>query len=1144
MKLTFLYNAVCAIRAVKYKFLLVLKITTILLLVGAMHLSAATYSQTVSISKKNTNLESVFKNIKQQTGYLFFYSGKVNLSGKTLNIDLKDVSLEEALTTCLKNYNLTYNIVDKTIVIRNKAPEDDVISAVNAVMNKQFITGKVIDSVDKAAIPGVNISLKNSKGFIGQTNATGDFVVSADIGDVLVFSFIGYKPKEVKVDGKPIVVKLSPQVNAIGDVVVTGYQVIKKDNYTGSAIIVKGDDLKRVNPNNLIQSLATFDPSFRIDQNNLLGSDPNAMPKINVRGSTTLPSINGDIIDRNNLSSSYNLPIFMLDGFSVSLQKVTDLDINRIASITILKDAAATAVYGSRAANGVIVITTKAPIAGKLQVQYNYDLTVTAPDLTDYHVLNAKDKLQYEKLAGLYSAVNNTANTQDELDQQYYSKLKNVVSGVNTYWLSQPLRNTFGHAHSLYAEGGDTTFRYGVNLRYQNTPGVMKGSTRNRYSGGMNFNYNPTRNLLFKNEVTVTQVDGVNSKYGNFADYVAMNPYYPIRDDSGNILREVANWKVDTHQSGAAQYKSIPVYNPLFEAGLGNFDKSGYLEVLDNFSIDWKLTPALRLIGLISVNDSKSTADTFVSPFSNSFFNGPTADIQNRGSYTYTASNSLSFDGNIRFVYNKQIGDNSVNAVFGSNVTSSKSDYKSFQARGFSNDKFTNIGFARTYTPDSAPGGDVSNSRLVGTFFNTSYAFKNRYLLDASFRLDGSSSFGANQRFAPFWAGGIGWNLHNESFMHENFPAISRFKLTATAGLTGSVDFPPYLSKTTYTYQTSNWYSTGIGALVNGYGNENLKWQKTTEYDYGLDMGLFNDRVLINPRYYHKLTKGLLTDINIAPSTGYTTYKENLGDMSNNGYELYVVVNAYKSKDLNVNFTGNLAHNKNTIVKISNSLKSYNQSVDDYQSNPDNNAQGRPLLRFNEGQSLNTIYAVKSKGIDPENGKEIFIKRDGSLTYVYDIADTQPVGDETPKVEGFFGSSVTYKQFLLSFSFHYQLGGETYNQTLVDRVENADPRFNVDSRALDQRWKQPGDVTFYKNIADLGTSFASSRFVQKVNLVELKSVYLSYDLKKSVAQKLGMRTLRAGITANDIFRASSIEIERGIQYPYARSLTCSLTATF
>ncbi|MCC8426486.1 SusC/RagA family TonB-linked outer membrane protein [Mucilaginibacter sp. UR6-11] len=1143
MKLIFLCRSVFFSEATKRKTYVVMKLTTILLLIGALQLSAAGFAQTVTISRHNASLETLFKDIKKQTGYTFFYTGKINVR-QTQDVDLKNATIAEAMRTCLQQLALDFTIVDKTVVISPAKPaKAEKPVPVSVIAAPLIIQGKIIDSASREPLIGVNISVKNKPIHV-QTNANGDFGLAANAGDVLVISYIGYNTKEITViDNKPLVIQLSIRSNHVNDVVVTGYQVIKRDNYTGSAVTISGDDLRRVNPQSVIKSIATFDPSFRIADNNILGSNPNALPKITVRGSTTLPSVNGAIINRNDLSSSYNQPVFILDGFEVSLEKVVDMDINRIASINILKDAAATAVYGSKAANGVIVITTRAPAPGKLQLTYNSELRVQAPDLTGYHVLNASDKLQYEKLAGLYSTVNNTANSQDQLDQEYYSKLRNVVSGVNSYWLSQPLQNAYGMKHSIYAEGGDTTFRYGIDLRYETSPGVMKGSGRDRYTGGMSFFYNPTRSLLVKNEVTVSQIKSRNSEYGDFSTYVSMNPYYPIRDANGNYIREIANWRVDTHAKGPDQIKNEPVYNPLFESTLGSFDRSAYLEFQDNFSADWKILPGLRLIGLFSVINTKSTSDKFVSPLSNSFYFGPTSDIQNRGSYDYSADNLLTLNGNIKLVYNKQLGDHSINAVLNSQVYTSNEDYKGFQARGFSNDRFTNIGFARTYTPNSSPDGNVYTTRTISQFFTANYAYRNKYLLDATLSANGSSAFGANQRIAPFWAGGIGWNAHYEDFIKNNLSSVSRLKLTFTTGLTGSVNFPPSLANTTYNYQ-SDWYSTGVGAVVNAYGNQDLKWQKTTNYDYSLELGLFKDRVVINPHYYYKLTKGLVNSVNIAPSTGFATYDANLGDMSNKGYELYVTVNAYRTQDVNINFIGNLAHNKNTIVKISNALKAYNDAVNNYQSNADNKAQGIPLLHYQEGQSLYTIWGVKSMGIDPENGKEILVKRDGSLTYDWNAVDEQPIGNMEPKAEGFVGSNITFKQFLLSFQFHYKFGGQVFNQTLIDRVENADPRFNVDSRVLTERWQKPGDKALYKNVADLGTSYATSRFVQRENTIDLPSVTLSYEVKKTFAKKIGMHSLRATLTVNDAFYSSTIQQERGIQYPYARSLTGSIQATF
>jgi TonB-linked SusC/RagA family outer membrane protein len=1134
-------------RRVKCKFLIVMKLTAILLLIGTLHLSAASYSQSITISKRNTTLSSLFKDVKKQTGYLFFYNGKVNISNQTLNVDLKNVPLEEALTAFLKDFPLNFSIVDKTIVITNKVPEKG-----NGTIASTFIevTGKVIDSKTQLPIPGVNIYVKGKKATRTSTNDKGEFKINSNPEDILVFVYVGFKEKEVKVgEEKFFTVSLEDQVNQMEDVVITGYQTIKKESYTGNAIVIKGEDLKRTNPQNLLKAIQSFDPSFRLQVNNLAGSDPNALPRINVRGTTALPGIptsKDDVLDRNNIAASFNLPAFILDGFEVSVQKVIDLDINRIESVTLLKDAAASAVYGSRAANGVMVITTKAPVAGKLQLFYNYEMNFTAPDLSDYHVLNAEQKIQYEQLAGLYKygAGSNGTTSQDILDAQLFSRLKNVAGGVNTYWLSQPLRNTYGQKHSLNAQGGDQTFRYGVDARYQTQPGVMKGTTRDRYSGGMNFIYSPNSRLIIRNDLSIAQNNGANSPYGSFSAYAKMNPYYPKADSSGRIIQELGRWNVNTFQNADnKQFVEQFVFNPLFESSLSNFSKDATTEILNAFTADYKLSPSFRLRALLSYTKTDYKFDEFKSPLSNEFYAVETSKLNNRGRYDFNSRATDKLDANSTLSYFKQVGEHAFNLVVGVNVLSSTENYKAFSAQGFSNDRFSNIGFARIYKDQSRPDGNVLIKRTLSSFFSGNYSYKNKYLFDGSFRMDGSSSFGSNKRFAPFGSVGLGWNMHNEDFLKDS-EVISQIRLKGSVGLLGSIAFDPYLSKSIYTYQNDNWYSTGVGALALGYGNSNLEWQKTQTLDLGADLGFFKDRVVISPRYYNKLTKGLITDINLVPSTGFTSYKENLGDMRNKGYEVYLQANVLRAKDLNINITGNAAHNTNTLVKISNSLKAFNSKIDDLQNDDKNLLYTIPLVRYNEGQSMNTIYAVKSLGIDPENGREIYVKNDGSLTYDYDIKDTQAVGNTTPTLDGSIGGNIMYKGFTMSFSLYYKFGGQLYNQTLIDRIENANPRENVDSRALSQRWIKPGDNALYKNIQDLTLTRASSRFVQKENLIDLQSVYLSYDFKRDLIKKAGFQNLRAAISMNDIYRLSSVDIERGIDYPFARSFTFSLQASF
>lgn len=1115
---------------------------TVLLVAACVFLCTMAQAQRVTLSEHNASLKKVFRDIKEQTGYVFFYNSSLLSQAHPVTIEVKDEELRVVLEQCFRDQPLSWNIVNKTIVVSarkatSQAPEPP---AAADTAQPGTATGRVTGENNKP-LAGANIVVEGKKGVGAVTDNEGRFRVTAATGATLLISYIGYLPQRMKVRGAgEVAVKLTAGAkDPLANMVVTGYQIINKESFTGNAITVSGEELKRVNPQNVLEGMSVYDPSFAIAQNNLAGSNPNNLPRINVRGSTALPSGGGAVMTRNDLTSNVNLPTFILDGYEVSLEKVFDLDVNRIKTITLLKDAAATAVYGSRAANGVLVITTKAPKPGKLQIYYNYELNTTGPDLDEYHVLNGAQKLQYEKLAGLYNSnVVNNGESQDQLNSLYYGKLLNVNSGINTYWLSQPLRTTYGQKHSLYLEGGDSSMRYGLNVLYQTAPGVMKGSTRDRYGLGVDLSYNPGKTFIFRNELNVEQVNSRESNYGSFQQYATMNPYYPKTDASGKIAQEIDTWQ-ENHDSSA--YAQAIALNPIYDATLASFNKSAYLEFTDAFSAEWNMARGLRLRTVISYDDKRSTMDIFASPFSNQFFYYTPNQYSTRGSYTYGEDEEKTFDGSATLTFNRQIGNQFFNLALGANARTYSSNTKSFIATGFTDDQFTNIGFANGYQQGTTPGGDFSQQRLFGTFLQLNYSWKNKYLLDLSAREDGTSDFGPKNKIAPFWAMGVGWNAFKEDFLAGS-PVISQLRFRASTGLTGSVQFPPYQAETMYQYYTTSWYSTGVGASVMSYGNDALQWQKTQNYDAGIDLGLFKDRIIITPRYYYKYTRGLLADIDLPPSTGFSSYKDNLGNMVNKGFELNLKYTMIRNKQLNVLLFANLVHNTNTIAKISNSLQNYNQKAD--QAQQTDSLKATPLLRYKEGQSVNEIYAVRSLGIDPENGQEILVKKDGTHTYNWDANDIVPVADPTPKVNGSFGSTVTYQQFMLNVVFTTRLGGKDYNQTLVDRVENADPRYNVDMRAFTDRWQKPGDHAAFKNIADLGTSWLSSRFIEDDNTLDFTTLYLSYDFARSVYTRLRMTSMRLAFTMNDVAHWSTFKIERGIDYPYAKSFTLSLQTSF
>ncbi len=1121
-----------------------MKLTAIVILVSFLSASASSYSQ-VTLHEQGVPIENVFKSIQKQTGYSFFYDSKLFKKNDRVNISLKNATLQEALSLSLKGQPVKYSIVGKVIVIKPSMSLPPVTSHPDeqpSLLPKAIdVRGRIITE-DGLPLEGVSVQLKGSPGKGVVTNIEGVFVLTQiPEAAVLIIGGVNIETREVKVDGRQNLgdVKVSIKISSQEEVKVisNGYQTLNRNTFTGTAVSISGEELKQVNTQNIFQAIQLFDPSFRLLDNNFAGSNPNNLPNINVRGSSALPTGSNDILRRDNITGMANMPAFILDGYEVGVQKIFDLDMNRIESVTLLKDAAATAIYGSRAANGVLVIVTKAPKEGKLRFSYQHETNINAPDLTDYDVLNAAEKLEYEKLAGVYTSAAQNTISQDDLDELYYHRLKNVVGGVNTYWLSQPLRVAAGQKHGLSVEGGSNTFRYGADLRYQTRPGVMKGSGRDQYSGGMFFSYNLNNKVKFQNELSVTSVNSKESPYGSFSSYVRMNPYYPKQDENGNIVQNVDIW---TRRASSGTYIYDYVLNPLYNASLSSFEKSKYTEILNNFATELELLKNLRLRGQISMLKRQTNGDRFSSPLANEFYFYPAARADERGSYTSTGLEEMTWDGNLRLNWIKQFSGHVINLVAGSNIRSEQYDWRGFTAIGFPNDRFSSIGFAKGYAENARPGSSFTESRLFGLFSSVNYSYKNRYLLDATVRADGSSMFGANNRTAPFGSFGLGWNIDKENWFNVSF--ISQLRLRFTTGLTGSVQFAPYMSQTTYQYDQNNWYSSGLGANVGNYGNNDLSWQKTTNLDWGVDLGLFKDRVFLSSRIYRKLTRDILTDISIAPSTGFSTYKENLGDMENKGFEINLKTNVVQNKDWTVSLMANFAHNTNKIVKISNALKSYNDRADEAQQGDD--LKGVPLLRYNEGQSIYAIYAVPSLGIDPENGREIFLKKNGTLTYDWDARDIAVVGESTPRLEGSFGTTLRYKQFIMVAFFQTRFGGDMYNQTLVDRVENADPRFNVDRRVFESKWQQPGDIAFYKNIADLGTTRVSSRFVMPDNILNFQSLHLSYDLDPRIASKISMTGLRIGVTANDLARWSSVRVERGLDYPFARNISITLQAIF
>ncbi len=996
------------------------------------------------------------------------------------------------------------------------------------------VIGRVIDS-NRQPISGVTVLIKEDKQNITTTNKVGEFILSPQKqNETLAISAIGYKTQEIKLSKEtkiPLIIILESAHDEIEEVVVTGYGKRSKESFTGSSSTFSKEDLLKVGNKNVLQSLQNLDPSFVFTENLSMGSNPNMLPDIQLRGQTGLDDIRGEY------SGNPNEPLFILDGFEANLQKIFDLDMNRVASVTILRDAAAKAIYGAKAANGVLIIETILPAQGSMRVTYNGNFNIEAPDLSSYRLANAREKLQIERNAGRYTSAQPV--TQQFHNEQYNAILKNIEKGVDTYWLSQPVQVGLGNKHTLLLEGGTQELRYGMDFTYNNVLGVMKGSNRENIGGSINLSYRSGR-FNFRNILNVTFNKSNNSPYGSFAEYTALNPYYSPYDEYGNVVKLLGSYATSPGANGV----TTDYFNPLYNAQLHTKSFSRYNEITENFYAEWQTTKDLRLTARIGVTFNGDNAENFL-PGDHTRFALWTGDNYfNRGSYDISDGRSTSLSSDLFANYSKQLGKHQILLNGGLNVAAFQNQSHGMSAWGFLNSRADYITFAKQYAENGVPSGSESLKREIGVVSFGSYSYDNRYLADISYRANASSVFGADNRWGNFWSVGLGWNIHHENFLKNN-KFVNQWKVRGSVGSTGSQNFNPYQAMATYTFFNQSTYDNIAGAYLQALANDKLKWQEKLDYNIGTDAKVFN-RLNVRFDYYLSRTNNLLTDFTLPPSTGFFSFKENLGQVQNTGYEgslNYTLYSNPKKQSYFSLFTA-FASNRNKLLKISDALKQTNKEQDAEGLNTDNPV-FLPKVRYEEGKSTNAIWAVPSLGIDPITGREVFIKKDGSQTYTWNADDQIAVGITDPLLRGNFGFNMEYKGWGLSTSFRYTLGEDYYNSTLVTRVENVNIANNVDTRVLNDTWLNPGDQSFFKRITASPTrTNPTSRFLQKKSDLTLSSVNAYYDFKWKNLSRYYLKNLKIGVFMSEAFVISTVRTERGTDYPFARTFSFTLQTSF
>ncbi|WP_293931841.1 SusC/RagA family TonB-linked outer membrane protein [Sphingobacterium sp. UBA6645] len=1073
-------------------------------------------NRTVTIDKKNITLNEFLTEIRKQTGYDFvFTSSKLDFN-KKVSPKFKDENIIQVLNQYFNvNTGVIYVFKNQTIVLIDEEKADYIV-----------LQGQVLDAGTKQPMAGVTVGI-GEKNIQTKTDNKGNFNINVpEYAKALEFNFIGFKKKLIPITASvKYQVELEEKTEEIEDVVVTGIFNRSAESFTGAARTISGEELKKISANNIFTGISAIEPSFSMIANNELGGNINQLPEIQLRGENSFPIVNGE------LSSNPNQPLFILDGFAVELQRVVDLDMNTIASVTILKDASATAIYGSRGANGVMVINTIAPKPGKIQVSINNDFRLSVPDLSVYNYLNAYEKLDFENRVGLYEGSNGQATYFNEL--LYNSRLKNAANGVNTDWKKIPTQLGVNNRTSLNLQGGDEHIRFGVLATADLQQGVMKGQDRKNYSGQFDLTYLVNK-IQFKNSLRVIQTVSNESPYGSFSEYIAMNPYHSPYDLNGNVQQYVENVAYSPYG------RSSRITSPLYDASLHSVNQTRQLGVTNNFQVRYNFSRNLFFESSLGLTKQLGSTDQFYSAQDSRFDN--ITDVNRKGSYTAQNDDNFNYESLTNLNYNVQLGKHQIFSTASLNIASESQQYKQIVAEGFPYDQLDNLLFANQYEENGRPTGNESTARRVGYLLNANYSYDNRFLVDVSFKRDGSSQYGTEQLFGTFWSTGLGWNIHNEKFFKQN-DNVNRLKLRASYGSAGSLNIPSYSAQTRYNYGVGTGYYNDLGAVLTNLGNRDLSWQTVYKLNVGLDVAMFRERLDMRLDVYRDMTKNAIATISTAPSTGFSSYSENYGELQNDGFEFNIRYKLIDRRESNILWSifANGFTNANILKKLSDRLKASNDLL-----NENNVDQTVPNTLFQEGKSINTIYTVRSLGVDPATGSEIFLTKDGQRTYEWNVADKVASGIDQPKWSGNFGTNLNYKGFELGMIWNYQYGGQLYNQTLVDKVESVNPNNNVDRRAYDLGWSAPGDESQFTRIGlNTVATRLTSRFVQDNNVLTLSSLSLGYNfLQQPWLKRAGLRSLYLTAITNDLIQFSSIDIERGSSNPFARTFSLSVRVGF
>ncbi|MGQ8337786.1 TonB-dependent receptor [Sunxiuqinia sp. A32] len=1069
------------------KLLLIMRLTTVFMLLAMLTVHAKTYSQQtkLSFSFQQTSVAKVLSYIEEESEFYFFYKENELQSERLINIDAAKEDIHQVLDKILEGTTLGYSVVDRYVVI---SPKDG--NGVKSVEQEISISGKVTDTSGQP-LPGVTVVVKGTtQGTI--TDGDGNYSISNVNSDgVLIFSFVGMKSQEMPVDGKSIV-NITMEEDAIGidEVVAVGYGTMKKSDLTGSIASVNSKDLGEVSSDSFTRSLSGKVAGVQIQQTT---GTPGGNMVIRVRGASSL--------------SAGNDPLYVIDGFPVQQENISaqdqgfnplsSLNPDDIESIEVLKDASASAIYGSRGANGVVLITTKSGSSGKAKLSFNTSIGVQSI-INKMELLNGDEYIDFVRDA--------YENAKATIDPNFkfpaFIVDDSPYRGINTDWQDQIFRAALVQNYQLSASGGTDKVQYFLSGNYMNEEGIVLSSGFQRFSLRSNITTQLADFLKLGMNFTpsYTANDEVNAE-GHWAENAVINEAlvaFPfLRPDESP----------EDYVNSDPNYDCCGVTNPVITAE--DFDAtSTQFRVLSTVYMEATIVDGLKAKTTLGIDFSNWERNEFNPGYLKRNTNDNSANSRTLSRRSWLTENTLT--------YSKKLNNHSFTALGGFTFQQYREQDNFINANKLTNDIVHTINDFNTVIDASS---EIEEWGLVSCLGRLNYSYDNKYLFTATIRTDGSSRFGSNNQFATFPSASAGWIVSEEKFM-KSFEKISRLKFRLSSGKSGNNRIGNYssvarLNSSNYVFGSGN--GTSVSGLYSGnIGNPDLTWETTVQSDLGLELGLFDNRIYAIADYYKSETKGLLLNVPIPTSSGFGSALQNLGRVENKGIELSLNTRNFEGEfKWTTNF--NISFNKNKILELG------------PEGDPIRAGSGAGNVYLNEiGGELGAFYVYEQIGIF-QNQEEI----DNSATWntsrgtypgdvkykdqnndgVIDSNDQVMIGSNNPDFTWGLTNTLGYKNFDLSIIINGVEGAYVHN---VARrfYNNLEGNQNQTSDVLN-RWRsesEPGDgITPRANRLTSGNNNVaeSSRWIEDASFIRIQDITLGYNFPTYVANRLGLEKLRA-----------------------------------